>query len=462
MKKILMILVSCILISASGCKKYIDVNQNNNKPINVAEAQILAPVEVAISSNLYAGSGAATIVQQYMQVAAQNQVAPNAGTYLMYNVDMDGDWNTLYVTCLNNLVILNQKATANGNTNYAGIAKILTAYCLGTGTDIWGDIPYSQAFKGSSNFTPVYDAQKDIYTQIQSLLDAGIADIAKNGTLSPSGDDLIYAGDMTKWTKLAYSLKARYYLHLTKAPGYTAAAQAQLALTALEKGMQSNDDDFKIGYDGGAGTENPWQQDFISTSTVVLANTFVNGFTTRNDPRLSVMVAPATATGLYTGLGEGLTTIGQLEDYSRPGDFYGAAGATNYMVNYSESLFIKAEATLITSGYSSAAPIYQSAVLSHMTKLGISTANASTYLASRVLTSSNAEQLIIEEKGIANFLSLENFTDYRRTGYPVLPAVPNALSAVPRRVLYPQSEITSNPQPQQTAKLTDRLWWDAQ
>ncbi len=149
-----------------------------------------------------------------------------------------------------------------------------------------------------------------------------------------------------------------------------------------------------------------------------------------------------------------------MEEYSRPGDFYGAAGATNYVVNYSEALFIKAEATLITSGFAAAAPVYQSAVSSHMTKLGISTTNTATYLATRVLTATNAEQLIIEEKQIANFLSLENFTDYRRTGYPVLPAVPNALSAVPRRVLYPEAEIISNPQPQQTAKLTDRLWWD--
>ncbi|WDF79080.1 SusD/RagB family nutrient-binding outer membrane lipoprotein [Mucilaginibacter sp. KACC 22773] len=459
MKKISMILISCILISASGCKKYIDVNQNPNQPIDVAEAQILAPVELDISSSLYAGN-VAVIVQEYMQVAALNQVAPNAGTYLMYNSDMDGDWGNLYVTCLNNLVTLNQKATADGKSNYAGIAKILTAYCLGTGTDLWGDMPYSQAFKGSAEFTPVYDAQKDIYTQIQSLLDAGIADIAKNGTVKPGGDDFFYAGDMSKWTKLAYTLKARYYMHLTKAPGYTASTQAQLALTALEKGMQSNDDDFKMAYTGAAGGENPWQQNFISASTVVLGSTFVNGFSTRSDPRLSAMVAPATATGLYTGLGQGLNTIGQLEDYSRPGDFYGATGATNYIVNYSEALFLKAEATLITSGYTSAAPVYQSAVLSHMTKLGVSTDKANAYLASRTLTASNAEQLIIEEKGIANFLSLENFTDYRRTGYPVLPAVPNALSAIPRRVLYPQAEITSNPQPQQTAKLTDRVWWD--
>jgi len=461
MKKISMILMSCILISVSGCKKYIDVNQNPNQPLDVAEAQILAPVELAISSNLYAG-GVAMITQEYMQVAALNQVAPNAGTYLMYNSDMDGDWANLYVTCLNNLVTLNKKAEADGKTNYAGISKILTAYCLGNGTDLWGDIPYSRAFGGTSNFTPTYDAQKDIYNTIQSLLDAGIADIAKNSTTVPGSDDFFYAGDMSKWTKLAYTLKARYYLHLTKAPGYTAATQAQLALTALTNGMQSNDDDLKMTYTGAAGGENPWQQNFISASTMVLASTLVEGFKTRNDPRLTIMVAPATATGLYTGLDQGLSTIGQLENYSRPGSFYGATGASNYIVNYSEALFIKAEATLILSGYSSAQAIYQSAISSHMTKLGVSTANANTYIASRPLTNANAEQLIIEEKGIANFLSLENFTDFRRTGFPVLPAVKNALSAMPRRVLYPQVEIISNPQPQQSAKLTDRVWWDAQ
>jgi len=293
-------------------------------------------------------------------------------------------------------------------------------------------------------------------------LDAGIADIAKNSTTVPGSDDFFYAGDMSKWTKLAYTLKARYYLHLTKAPGYTAATQAQLALTALTNGMQSNDDDLKMTYTGAAGGENPWQQNFISASTMVLASTLVEGFKTRNDPRLTIMVAPATATGLYTGLDQGLSTIGQLENYSRPGSFYGATGASNYIVNYSEALFIKAEATLILSGYSSAQAIYQSAISSHMTKLGVRTANANTYIASRPLTNANAEQLIIEEKGIANFLSLENFTDFRRTGFPVLPAVKNALSAMPRRVLYPQVEIISNPQPQQSAKLTDRVWWDAQ
>ena len=66
----------------------------------------------------------------------------------------------------------------------------------------------------------------------------------------------------------------------------------------------------------------------------------------------------------------------------------------------------------------------------------------------------------MEEKSVANFLNAENYTDWRRTGFPALTKVKNALSEIPRRVLYPNTEITANPQPQQKAKITDRLWWD--
>jgi hypothetical protein len=132
-----------------------------------------------------------------------------------------------------------------------------------------------------------------------------------------------------------------------------------------------------------------------------------------------------------------------------------------YVFNYSEALFLKAEATLIKSGVAAAEPIYQDAIKSHMTKLGIATADINTYLANRgTLTATNALQRIMEEKKIANFLSPENFNDWRRTGFPLLTKVPNALSEIPRRLLYPQVELTSNPQAIQTAKLTDRVWWD--
>lgn len=249
-------------------------------------------------------------------------------------------------------------------------------------------------------------------------------------------------------------------MHLTKAPGFTATAQAQLALTALEKGMTGQDDNFRLQYNGGAGLENPWQQNFLSASTIILSSTVVNGFKTRNDPRLTKMIAPAAETGLYTGRLIGEEGIGSLESYSRPAAFYSGAAANNYLLTYPEALFIKAEATLIVSGVAAATPIYRDAVVSHMTQLGVTSAAYDTYLASRTLTSTNALQLIIEEKGIANFLSMESFVDYRRTGYPALTKVMNGLSAIPRRVLYPLNELNGNVQPQQSAKLTDRVWWD--
>jgi hypothetical protein len=461
MKKIYILTLCCMLTVFSGCKKFVDVNQNPNSPTNVSEALILTPLQVSISSSLFAGN-VSNIVLQYMQVMALNQTYPNAGTYLMYNTDINGDWINVYTTELNNLTVLTAKATANGNFKYAGISKILTAYTLGTATDLWGDIPYSEAFQGVGKLQPKYDAQKDIYETIQGLLDGAIADIAKNSGTSPAADDLYFGGNMAKWTKLAYTLKARYYMHLTKAPGYTAVAQSQLALTALANGMTSTDDDLKLAYTGAAGTENPWQQNFISASTIILSSTFVNGFTNRNDPRLTKMVAPATQTGLYTGRVIGTEGIGSLESYSRPSAYYAGASASTYLVTYEEALFLKAEATFRVSGLAAATPIYQAGVSSHMSRLGVTTAASSAYLTTRALTTGNALQLIIEEKGTANFLSMETWTDWRRTGYPPLTKVLNALSEIPRRILYPQVEQVANPQAIQSAKLTDRVWWDAQ
>lgn len=463
MKRIYFVIAVLYLVSLTSCKKYLDVNTDPNRPIDVKESLILPPVQMLISQNINASGDASLsiILQQYVQVIALNQVAPNQGTYLMYNIDMDGDWNNVYVRTLNNLSLLNTKATANGNFKYAAIAKILTAYCLGYATDAWGDIPYIQAFKGSENTKPAYDTQQQIYVQIQQLLDQGIEDANKNAGLSPGGDDFMYAGDMAKWKKLAYTLKARYYMHLIKAPGFTAAAQAQLALTALNNGMQSNADDCKVAFSGAAGAENPWQQNFLPASTLVLANTFVDGFKTRNDPRLTKMIAPAVQTGLFTGRQIGLDDIGSLESYSIPASFYAGANANNYLVNYTEALFLKAEATNIISGATAAQPIYQDGIRKHMEKVGVATTDINIYLTARgTLTATNALRFIIEEKFIANFLNAENFTDWRRTGFPALTKVRNALSEIPRRVLYPNSEITANPQPQQKAKTTDRLWWD--
>jgi len=464
MRKIIFLLIALATFTG-GCKKYLDINKDPNNPGDVQEDLILAPLETDVSDFIHAGlsPGQGPIIVQYFgQVIAPNQLNPGLWSYQMFNADMNGDWDNFYIACLNNMKILHDKGVKDNKPNYTAIADVLSAFTLGTATDFWGDIPYSQGFKGSGNFTPAYDKQEDIYKTVQDLLNEAIALIGQNDPLKPGGADYIYHGGMDEWLKLAYTLKARYFMHLTKAPGYTAAVQADSALAALSHGMQADADDFRYPYSNSPGSENPWYYAFGQVSTAVLCSTFIDSLKARNDPRLPKMAKPTVSGGIYKGRIIG-TTLGTLDDYSYPTDYYAGADAYNYIVNYSEAQFLAAEATLIKSGAAAAEPLYQAAITNHMKKLGVAQTDIDAYIATRgSLTAGNALQRIMEEKSIANFLNEENFTDWRRTGFPLLTKVQGGLSDIPRRLLYPETEILTNPQPQQTAVLTDRVWWDAQ
>ncbi|ACU57904.1 SusD/RagB family nutrient-binding outer membrane lipoprotein [Chitinophaga pinensis] len=450
-------------ITLSACSKYLDVNQNSNVPSDVSESLLLAPLEAGVSQYIAAGN-AATLVNQWMQNCVPNQPMPNTANYMVTSSNFDDFWNSFYVVVLNNVTILDKQATANGNLKYAGIAKVLKAYTLGTATDLWGDIPNATAFTGTGNTTPSYDKQEDIYKSIQSLLDEAITQLQSDGGSTPGTDDYYYAGDMNKWTKMAYTLKARYYMHLTKAPGYDAKTQANLALTALGNGMTNNDDDCSFAYNGSSTSSNAWYLHFYNTSTLVLSSHYVDSLMKYADPRISSLVSKAENTGKYNGnvIGSG---AGALQDFSVAGSFYGAIGSKVYILNAAEALFLKAEANYITSGYNAAQPAFRQAVAGNLLKLGVDTnsAAAQTFLSKRgILTANNALQLIIEEKATANFLSVENYTDWRRTGYPALKMIPNnTVTSLPRRFLYPLNEISANPQDLQKAKLTDKVWWDS-
>ncbi|HVU96258.1 MAG TPA: SusD/RagB family nutrient-binding outer membrane lipoprotein [Puia sp.] len=472
MKKIIAYTAILAVLAGTGCKKFVDVNQDPNNPLSVQEKILLAPIEENIAHGIDAGGSqgndgegeAATFTNHFMQTICYNQVALNYGTYFFVGTDMNLSWQQVYNTVLINLKQLTDISQKNGNANYTGIAEILTAYTLGFTTDLWGDIPYSKALGGASNLQPTYDKQESIYDSVQALLDRGIADIGKSAGLKVGADDYFYGGKMSQWVKLAYSLKARYYMHLTKAPGHTAVAQAQLALTALQNGMTSNDDDWKFAYPGGATSQAAWYTIMLPYSTLCASSAIVDTLVARNDPRLPFVITKSRNTGLYTGRPIGTPTIGDLGNYSSFGDYYSAADATQYIMPYTEVQFIQAEANWLVTGVGAAQPFYTAAITNNMTKIGVAAGDITTYLGSRgTLTAGNALQRIIEEKRIAHMLSPENYNDWRRTGWPALTIVPNAQTAgIPRRLIYPQSELNTNPQPQQSAQFTDRVWWDAQ
>jgi hypothetical protein len=135
------------------------------------------------------------------------------------------------------------------------------------------------------------------------------------------------------------------------------------------------------------------------------------------------------------------------------------------MLTFAEYNFIRAEAALRLGVTGSAQAFYSAGITASMTDAGVSAANQATYLTlNGTLVGTPAQQLqqIIEEKFVANFgVVLEPWTDYRRTGYPVITPPANAIfTTVPRSLFYPQSEIDVNANAVQKPDLSVRVFWD--
>jgi hypothetical protein len=342
---------------------------------------------------------------------------------------------------------------------------VLTAYNLGVATDLWGDIPYSEAFQGTGNMQPKYEKQEDIYKTIFALLDSAVSHANKpsgpNKPTGAKGGDLIYNGDINSWKRFAYFLMARHHLRLTYAPGHDKVAESNLALDALKNSFTASSQNPSFKFYDSPGSENPWYQGETKWTTFPVSDYFIKNLKSKNDPRLPLYANKAANTNDYTGKVNG-SDPGATGDFSHIGDLFTAADAPIYLGTYTEALFIKAEATFYVSGAAAALPIFRQAVTESMTSIGLSATDATTYLAMYSnFTNANALQAIMYEKYVADFLSLESYNDWRRTGIPTLSLVENAVTnTIPQRWPYPSSERTNNPQPQHEILITQNVWWD--
>lgn len=473
-----------------------EINDNPNSPTEVSEALQLSGLLGHFSYEVV-GNDPARTPSLWMQQLAANATPLTADNYDHKATDVNNLWEfASYTAVMNNARDLDERATANGNFAYAGIAKTILAFNLGIVTDLWGDVPWSEAFD-PANTTPAYDAQEQVYDAVVGLLEGAIEDFGRDSPMTPGADDLLYGGDMQKWERLAYTLLARYHMHLTNAPGSDAAQRAQQALAALQNGFQSNADDADFQYVDAVGSENPWYQFTIDGKWVVsrqLSAHYVELLKTRQDPRLAVQ---ARQTGAVTSAGPvaGFTPVPFTEEHfalddptyqghvngvqgtsiagiSSIGAFYSAPDAPVTWISYAEAKFIEAEATLITEGATAADPIYRAAIAASMDKLGIDPADRDAYIARRpALSGDGALEEMITEKYIANFLNLETYNDWRRTGYPTLTPVTNRPQTpsgiIPLRYQYPQSELATNGEsveavgiPPGFAGMEVPVWWD--
>ena len=141
---------------------------------------------------------------------------------------------------------------------YHGIAKLIFAWNASQLTDAFGPIPLDEAFD-PTNANPGYESQQQVYATVYQLIDEAIQEMQQSGTgQAPAATDLVYGGDMAKWVKLAYSLKARFEMRLAYAPGESATDHAQAALSDLANGLAGPEDAPEVEFAGGTGARQPW------------------------------------------------------------------------------------------------------------------------------------------------------------------------------------------------------------
>ena len=478
MKKILIVFV--LFISITSCKKFLDVNTTPNNPVAVPPSTILPTTTIGLAfANSNDLNRATSALVQHIAGAA-NQTA----AYDVYNLDgsFDNQWNgEIYGTTLNDLQILIDQYSATSPA-YSGIAKLEMAYVFSMATDIWGDVPYSQAAQGLKFRTPRFDKQEDIYqgnaalgiVSLFDLVKSGIADLSKTSVLIPGSDDLVYNGDLTKWAKMGNTLLLKFAIQVSNKNPTLATSTIQSVINGNNY-INANNLDFEVPFGPAVGNQNPIynfnyvnrpNDQILSTRLLTLSRSL------RDTVRLAkYFTKPG---GKFTSFDNGANAVAPTPKSNYNTYLTGASGEApiRILTNF-QAKFILAEAALIlgTTGAGDANSLYQAGITANMQKIGMTPAEIATYFATNptvVTLSGTTEQMrqqIITQKYISWIGNgIEAYNDYRRTGYPPLTLVNNAAgdnpNVIPTRLPYTVGEISANPNAPNPRPKTDvKLWF---
>lgn len=287
------------VIMGTGCGKidqFGNINQNPNG--------ITTPLPAALLTNALSQVG--SIASGTVSGIAYNPRSANYAQYIAENQYTDVSLMSLpqvemgsaYSGPLQDLqTIINYNSDpatastasdAGTNANQIGIAKVIKAYLFWLTTDRWGDIPYSEALQGASNLAPKFDKQEDIYfSLIKECKDAAAGfDVSAP---KPIKGDVMYGGDISKWKRLANSLRMLMAMRLTNrypAAGGKAAVEFAAAASAAGGIIDDNAYNATIQYPGG-GFKNPWYQTYESRDDYALSKTMGDVLNGLGDSRLS-------------------------------------------------------------------------------------------------------------------------------------------------------------------------------
>jgi len=532
MRRMYLILLGMILFA--GCSKS-QLDKINTDPTRATSSNFDPNAMLASAQLNYANTGYYQLVYEstMMQVLASTYFYYNNGDKYINEgnfTDYQGSiFNQDYSesSSIRQMQALCRQRDSTQYTNLIGIGDIMFVLTLQRVTDMYGDCPYIEADMAQQGIKyPAYDRQQDIYNNMLNDLDKAIARLDPNQP-KPT-DDLFYNGDITKWKKFAYSLMLRIAMRLTKVDPVTAQKWTERA--AVGGTFSGVSDNAIVQTDASNSKSQNATSVALRTLTdyeqVRWSKTFIDFLRKTNDPRLNVIgemppvglsnnsnevLSGNPDSSLHIGMPNGYDLLGGATDISKSPGYPGGTGSGTdfaplgkysrprtsvylklggpiFILTYAETELLLAEAAV--RGWNvagSAQQHYTHGVAAAMQSLTqqdpqtvIDQTGINNYLNNHPLdisSATNALQMINTQYWVTtgtNFNFIENWFNWRRSGYPVLTPVnyPGNVtnSTIPRRMIYLSTEVLTNPTNYQAAvarlaggdKLTSRVWWDVE
>jgi Starch-binding associating with outer membrane len=510
MNKLLILCGLAATLVFSDCtKKFDSINTDPTRPSAAQfDPNLLLPTVETGYTGAIAGYGGAILYQSmWVQIFANPEYPgyyTNGDKYVnggSYNSYLASPWNNTFSNAGRAYEIINLTQDKPELSNLSGVALIMELLHIELATDVYGDVPFSQALQAKTGgiTAPVYDAQQDIYNSMLAKLDSVIPTL--DASKAKPTNDVIYSGDIAKWKKFGYSLMLRMAMRLTKADPATAKTYVEKAYAGGT--FASNADNAFIvlddahGFSNGNATALAVAEDYTE---VRWGKILIDDLKAANDPRLSVISevpldgkanaadkslagisTPAIQEGMPngydqnggatditnapgypggTGTGNDFNVIGK---YSRPTTaLYLSRSCPEFILTYAETELLLAEAAV--RGWSvgvSASVHYQNGLSAALQSYGtfnavgvIDATTADNYAAAHPLdvsTMDNSLQQINTQFWITTgtlFNFFEAWNNWRRSGYPVLTPVNYtgnfSNGTIPRRFIYPSSEPSNN------------------
>jgi hypothetical protein len=466
-----------------SCDSYLDINDNPNQiPVEKITPNLQLPGAMVAAHRVQAVTMnvLGNIWMQNWGGDVNNFTGVNIEEYNLQlnNNFYNGIWDGIYPAVANFEAIINFNSP--DYDNHKAVAYILKSYYMQYVVDMYGDAPYSQAFKGQENPTPTYDDDKVIYRDLITNIDKAIAlfNGANSTDVAMGASDVIFQGSVSNWIRFANTLKLKILLRHTRLTDAETTTYLTEQFATIQNGpFLTANAVINPGYNRTvAASMNPFYSIFFNTAgngtqtyNSTRATKYISDFLNGESPLTSgpALIDPRRG-ALYTlvnngsgnkvaGATQGLTSWPE-DNLSQigPGLFRdiiaGMAGGneSSLVISLAETKFLIAEAIERSFIPGNAKSEFDAGISASMTYLGAAPGTYLTAINGRPSLGWNAGtniESIMTQKWLAlnSINGLESFIDYTRTGFPNIPLATTAqFPNRPRRLLYPTSELVAN------------------